>query len=489
MKVTFVLPPFDLSASYGSSTKMKRGFLPSLGVGHLAACLEEKGHTCTLMDSQVLGLDVHETASQTLDEDPDVICISVMSVYAHASYVLANELKARAPERMVILGGPHITTFHKDVMKECSGCDVAIPGEGEVPLTQLVERLSRREEWREVAGITYRGPEGEAIYTGRAEEVKDLDSLPHPARHIYRPYPYRPLPNQTLYEPATTSISSRGCSWGKCTFCFQSADFAPAFRRRSPKDMLDEIEPLIKDEGMKEIVFWDDTFAVDSRWIDEFCTGMDNRGLKFAWSCYGHMRGVRRKMLQQMADHGCHNLYYGFESGVQEILDLTKKGTTLDEMRKSVKWAKEAGMEVRGSMILGMPTETPEMSKASIDFACELNADWMMFYPFHLHPGTPIEKLARSDGYIMQTKETIHFPSYLSSGYSNPEELEKIVRYAYIKYYLRPRYIMQALWNCRRPAAMRQYFDAFKFWCELVSHSMSTDKEVKKREAAEQEAA
>lgn len=491
MKVVFVLPPFDLARAYGSKRKLKRGFLPSLGVGYLASSLEARGHASSLVDAQMLDYDVPETVEAILAEDPDVVAISMMSTYAFAGYAVAHELRARAPKVFIVLGGPHVTSFHREVVTECAAADVAVPGEGELVLADLVDRLSRKEDWRQTDGIIFRGEDGQVAVTARARLVENLDELPHPSRRLFDPYDYRAMPNQMRLEPATTAITSRGCSWGKCTFCYQGGEFSPRYRRRTPENVIEEVAHLVRERGNREIIFWDDTFAVNAQWVERFCDLLDRERLKIAWSCYGHMRGVRPEMLKRMAKSGCYNLYYGFESGVQEILDLIRKGTTLDRIRQSVKWAKEAGLEVRGSFILGFPTESPEMTRQTIDFACELNADWMMFFPFHISKGTTIEELARRDGTIVQTEDTLHFSSYVSSKYSSADELGEMVRYAYRKYYLRPRYVGRLLWQMRRrPTMVRTLWDCFWFWYDLTrgGHKPDTTCDLQKPEGQERPA-
>jgi radical SAM superfamily enzyme YgiQ (UPF0313 family) len=233
--------------------------------------------------------------------------------------------------------------------------------------------------------------------------------------------------------------------------------------------VVDELIPLVKERGFRDIIFWDDTFAVSPRWIDDFCDCLDREKLDITWSCYGHMRAVTPEMLNRMAASGCYNLYYGFESGVQELLDLVKKGTTRREIRNAVQWAKDAGIQVRGSFILGFPTERPEQTLETIRFACELNVEWMMFYPFHVLPGTPIEALAHQDGQIIEDQRNIHFPEYVSSGFRDQEQVYNMVRKAYLKYYLRPRYwglVTRTL--VRRPYLFKYYYDAAKFWLELT---------------------
>ncbi len=469
MRVQFVLPPFDLSASYGSTTKMKRGFLPSLGVGHIAAMIEERGHETNLLDAQVMDLDAVRTVDKILEYGPDVVGLSVMNAYAHSGYAVASELKARAPHVFIVMGGPHATANYKVIHEECPAVDAVVPGEGEVPFAQIVDKLSAKEDWRSVKGISYRMADGKSMLNGHAETISNLDLLPHPARHLYDSYPYRPLPNQVRQEPSTTSITSRGCSWGKCTFCFQGGEYSSRFRRRSPRNVVEELIPLVKERGFRDIIFWDDTFAVSPRWIDDFCDCLDKEKLDITWSCYGHMRAVTPEMLNRMAASGCYNLYYGFESGVQELLDLVKKGTTRREIRNAVQWAKDAGIQVRGSFILGFPTERPEQTLETIRFACELNAEWMMFYPFDVLPGTPIEALAHQDGQIIENQRNLHFPEYVPSGFRDQEQVYNMVRKAYLKYYLRPSYwglVTRTL--VRRPYLFKYYYDAAKFWFELT---------------------
>ena len=469
MKITFVLPPFHLSASYGSTTKMKRGYLPSLGVGHVAAMAESRGHEVSLVDAQVLDLDARETVDAILLEDPAIVGLSVLNVYAHSAYAVAFLLKERAPEKLIVFGGPHATASYKRIFDDCPAVDIVVPGDGEIPFADILDRLSRKEDWRDVKGISYRTPDGETFLNGHADDVKDLDLLPHPTRHIFDKYPYRALPNQVRHEPATTSITSRGCSWGKCTFCFQGGEYSSRYKRRSPRNVVEELIPLVRERGYREIIFWDDTFAVNPKWINEFCDELDREKLKITWSCYGHMRSVRPEMLKRMARSGCYNLYFGFESGVQELLDLIKKGTTPDQIRETVKWTKKAGIQIRGSFILGFPTERPEQTLETIKLACELNVDWMMFFPFHVLPGTPIEALAHNDGVIVEDQRSVHFPAYVSSGYQDQEQVYAMVQKAYRDYYLRPGYIGRVVANLiRRPYLAKSYFDAVKFWYELT---------------------
>ena len=266
-------------------------------------------------------------------------------------------------------------------------------------------------------------------------------------------------------------ITSRGCSYGQCKFCYQGGQYGSVYRRRSPEHVVDEVARLCRDYGIKEVIFSDDNFGINSKWIGTFCDLLDEEKLDITWTMQSRVNTVTKEMLHRMAASGCYNVYFGFESGSQYMLDLVKKGITLDQSRQAVKWANSAGMEIRGSFIMGMPTETREMAKATIKFACELNADWVMFYPYHVQAGTALAELAARNGVISEELENIHLPSYISSTYGTVEELSKTLRSAYIAYYLRPRYFARALWRARDPRVLRNNFEAFKFWLSLTFKS------------------
>lgn len=466
-RVVLVLPPFDLFGSYGGRG-IRRGNLPPLGVGYLAGSLELHGHTASLVDATALRTNIEETTAAVAAKRPDVIGISCVTRLADSAYALANTLKRRLPNVPVVMGGPHVTSFWRTILDECHSVDVLIPGEGERVFAELVDRLSGGGSFEDLPGIVYRNAQGSSVATPPAEWVRKLDELPNPARHIYQDDLYVPLPNQSRRRPATTVITSRGCPWARCTFCYQGGEYASGYRRRSPEHVVDEIARLVRDRGFRQIIFWDDNFCIRPEWVGRFCDLLDAEKLRVPWTVMARVNTVSLEMLRRMAASGCYNVYYGFESGNQEILDLINKGITLDDSRKAVKWAKEAGMEIRGSFILGLPTETPEMAERTIRFACELNVDWMLFFPYCLQPGTAIEELALREGRLTEHSMNMHLPSYVPNTYSSPAELSAMIKSAYRRYYLRPRYIMRALWQMRRPAAVRDYAEAFLFWLGLT---------------------
>jgi len=239
---------------------------------------------------------------------------------------------------------------------------------------------------------------------------------------------------------------------------------------------VEEIRWLVRDLGYREIIFFDDNFCIHEKWIERFCDLIDREKLRFAWTVEGHVRTVTRSMLKRMATSGCYNIFYGIESGNQELLDLIDKGYTLDRVREAVAWAKEAGMEIRGSFILGLPMETPEMSRKTIRFACELDIDFAQFIPFHVWPGVELESFALAHGKKVPWNDVFVAPSYVPDTYPDAETLAAMVREAYISFYFRPAYLLKSIGKLRYPWYLRRILSGGRYALGVLLQGRKTIK-------------
>jgi len=470
MKVVFVLPPYDYSRSVGNTRKkVQIGLLPPLGVGYLAAYLEARGHEAVLVDAIAEQLDVPEAAEAVARLNPGLVGISSFTTMGeNTSYALAEAIKKRLPDTPIIMGGPHVTSFADRILGECPHVDVLVPGDGEVALGELVERFQRGQPPSDVSGILYRDERGQAIATPLAECVRDIDQFPHPARHIYKHELYCPLPSLSARRPVTSAITSRGCPWARCRFCYQGGDYAAPYRRRSPENVADEIARLVADWGIRNVVFWDDNFCVMPEWIDRFCDLLDQQGRPIVWSVLARANTVTKAMLERMARSGCYSVQYGIESGSEAILQLIRKGITRDQCRDAVRWAREAGMDTRAFFVLGFPTETPEMADETIAFACELNFDYVVFFSYHRHPGTELAEFALDHGRDGPYKGQ-HLPSFVPDTYPDEEALARKIKEAYRRYYLRPAYIRRlTARTLRNPGLVVNHLRGFYYWLGLM---------------------
>ena len=196
----------------------------------------------------------------------------------------------------------------------------------------------------------------------------------------------------------TTMITSRGCPFN-CGYCDQSV-FGRKWRCHSPEYVISEISYLKKQYGIDFISFEDDNFLLSKQRTIEICRGMIGKSLNIEWSCLGRVNEVDDEVLSLMRQAGCKTVYIGIESGSERILKLINKRLSIDEYRKGIKLIKKYGINVTGSFILGVPSETKEDIDRTIDLALSLPLDGISFFTYTPYPKTPLRELAFKHGKI-----------------------------------------------------------------------------------------
>lgn len=469
VRITLATPPYDLlGAGYGTRFRISAGFLPPLGVGYVASALLEKGYQVSILDCSPLYRSVPEAADAILSWKPNVVGLSVLSTNAPEAYALAREIRRRSSVP-IVLGGPHGTTFPRETLRDCLSVDAVVMGEGEFTAVELVKGLEESGWFSPVPGSMVRSREGEVLDGGQRPIQRNLDDFPMPARYLYDHSLYRPLPNQSRKSPSTNIISSRGCPWGRCKFCYKGC--RPQYRRHSVERVIAEIEGLIQDLGIREISFWDDVFAVNEGWIFEFCDRIEALGVDLVWSCYARADTVTKEMLRRMGRAGCHSLFLGIETAHQELLDRTNKGLTLEQVRSAVAWAHDGGIEVRGSFMLGLPGETIEMGRDASRFAVEMDLDYAQFTPYHPIWGTDLADESPSIGFmgeILSYKGGSHGVCYAPYAYGSYQAVISVSRWAYKHFYLRPAFFWKHLKKVRSFQDVKRYGEGFLFWMGLL---------------------
>ena len=214
--------------------------------------------------------------------------------------------------------------------------------------------------------------------------------------------------------------------------------------------VIQEIEQLISKYGVKDIQIYDDTFTLDRERASKICSEIINRKLNIKWNCMTRMDRVDLDLLKLMKKAGCYGVGYGIESGSERILKMIKKGITKQLARDAVKWAKKAGIEVRGFFILAYPTETEEEAMETINFAKELNVDLAQFMIVTPFPGTDLWRMCKEDGEIV-TKDWSAFtfispdsPPFIPSTMTK-ESVKNLYNKAYRSFYMRPSFILGQL--------------------------------------------
>ena len=458
-RVAFVAPPADfVRGIYGFRTKQVYRNQPPLGMGYVAATLREHGFVVSLRDAAAEGWSVEEAARHVLAGAPSIIGVTAITYEAEAAYALGRELRARAPEALLVLGGAHATSHHDKVPEECDAFDVIVVGEGEETMLEIARLRQAGAPLRAVAGARCRQRGGGYDAFEARPPVQDLDRLPPPAYDLYPHHLYRPLPHRRKRLPATAMITSRGCSYASCTYCEMSVISRAAFRRHSPERVIQEIRELVRLTGAREIYFQDDIFIQDGDWVARFCALLEASELDIIWSCESRFVGVAAEVYEAMRRAGCWRIYFGFESSSQELLDRIRKGHTPAQARQAAAAARAAGVEVVGFFMLGLPGETPALARDTIRFATELGLAHAIFSLTIPLRGTILHDICAKYGTILQDRcYNIKTPAFLPHAYSSPSELEALQLEAYRCFYARPTYWLQSLAGIRGVEDMRYY--------------------------------
>lgn len=465
MKIILINPPYDLiRQAYGSKTRIKYGNQPPLGIGYIASVLLKLGHTVSVVDAPALGYSDDEVIREIIQFGSDAIGISALTASADSAYSLSVKIKKKI-NTPIIVGGPHSISFPEKSLKDCPAIDISVYSEGELVIRNLIPCMENKADLSKVKGICFRDEKGGVVRTPPEEIIENLDVLPSPAWQLYDLSIYRPLPHQYKALPMAPFVTSRGCFWRKCTYCYQAGRLGSKFRRYSPARVVEEMENLYRDFGVREIMFWDDVFAMSINWIERFCSLLKEKDINIPWSCYGRVDTISRKMLQIMKGAGCWSIFYGYESGNQDLLDKIKKGITLEQSVNATRWAHETGMETRGSFMLALPGETPEKGRKTVQFAVELDPTYAQFLPTHPEYGTELYQQALEEG---KMKEDFKYrgrtsASYVPDGYKSGEDVEKMVRYAYRKFYLRLSYIWKHIKKIKNSSDIKTYIDGLRF--------------------------
>ena len=463
IRVFLATVPYDImSLGYGIKKKTKRiyGYTPPLGLGQIARCLKEYGCEVTLNNSGPIGNSYETLLDKLVAFKPDVIGFSIFTANLTQSIEMVKLVKSHPvlSKALLLIGGPHVYTFRHQALVDIPA-DIGVWGEAEADVIEIMEFYDKKRlSLRQVNGILFR-ENGMIDQITETHSAKSLDHFGFPDWSLYNFDLYHNIPGQVKRLPMTSMVTSRGCPY-RCNFCFQTGRFADKYRRYTPERTIQEIEFLVKNYGIKEIQFWDDIFLLNKNWVKKFCDLLREKKLDITWSGYARVNLVDRDLLRMVADHGCWNIFYGYETGTQKQLDFLNKDITLEQCFNATKWTKDAGIVIRGSFMLGLPNETPELARKTIKFALDFDPDYANFNIFFPEPGTGLYELALKQGRLLSTKYLGRTtPVYMPEGYSSPEEIRQLQKEAFRRFYFRPRYIWNRAKRMRRMDEFMQYLD------------------------------
>ena len=441
MKVLLIQPNFDAHIVH-----------PPLGLGYLAAYLEEKGHEVTIFDATLKNASLEQILLAIKNFSPDLVGITVLSRGHNKAREIINEIKKIFPKLPVVIGGTQVTAAPAEVMADFKA-DFAVIGEGEITLAELVSALGGKNKFSDIDGLAYREKKKIRINHKR-KLIENLDKIPFPAWHLMPPGQYRiaPILEPIHASPVAPILTSRGCPYN-CSFCASNVTWQRKLRFRSPENVIGEIKLLKEKYGVKEIHFADDNFTMDTKRAEEICDRLIEENIDLPWQCPNGVRIDRLPLLllRKMKKAGCYAVGLGIESGNQKILDKNSKNLNLKVVPQVLEDLRKVGIESYGFFILGLPGDTKQTINETINFALTNPFDRVWFNLFTPYPGSPAFNNwlgSRRVGDIDWDKHDCLTAVVRLRGVSG-KELEKLQKVALRKFYLRPRSLFKLLVRLR----------------------------------------
>lgn len=442
--------------------------LPPYSLLQVAGMLREQNHQVRLIDANGLNMNWEATANEMRRASYDALVFRFTPTTFDADMATAELSKKIQPSAYTVGICWTLRTLPREVLRAASTLDVYIMHEYEAVTPTLFQNLSNYESLQGVAGIAYRGPDGDIYVNQPAGAIDDYDSMPLPAFDLLESLmPYHI--NTPHGKPFTIMYASKGCPFA-CTFCTVRRT---SFKKKSADSIMRELKYVKSRFGLKTVSFFDETFTMDRKRVLQLSEQMQTEHLGIKWYCNTRVELVTKDLLQAMQLGGCRGISFGVESGSQQILDNIQKGNTVEEAETAIKLAKQSGIKVYCSFIIGLPGETRETIEDTAQFIRKTRPTGAQINVAVPYPGTPMYELAVEEGWIKPTldwRDLYQHKANIQTGTMTSEELERARRDMYAKLYFNPRWFLgNVAWVLRHPEdfylgtryfakAMKNYF-------------------------------
>lgn len=445
MDILLVNPPSAFGAYESTKVAVFRQVFPLLSFMSLGAIAKQNGFTVAILD---LGIEARpfEILEKTLKElKPRFVGMTATTpLFFEAVEISKISRKILGQEVVNICGGPHPTALPEESLIG-SEIDIAIVGEGEQTLLELLQGVPKSS----IKGIFYKEAD-KIISTGPRQFIDDLDSLPFPDISLYDLSKYHCSGLVSRGSPVLHLETSRGCP-SNCSFCNKSI-FRRQFRMKSAQRVVEEMKYFIKN-GAKELRIIDDQFATNLHRAKEICRLIIKEKINIPWNLANGVRVdcVDQEFLDLAKKAGCYQVGIGFESGDQNSLNSIDKGINLEQSARCMAMVRKSGLESVGFFMLGLPTDTEESLKKTINFAVRMMptfAKTTITIPF---PGTRLFEQYEQAGRIKTRDWSRYNIHKVADVYEHPnlsqETLRKYYSLFYRSFYLNPRFLWMRLFK------------------------------------------
>ncbi len=407
-----------------------------------AGLLEKEGVKVRILDNNVEELSPREVGLLSAGSDKIFVTSTPYDRWQCPSLNIQFffDTLAHIPRERLYVMGAHVTERPEAVLKK-SRARAALLGEPEQTILEIVNNDNGDAVAPGIQGIAFlKG--GRMVTTGPRNRPLDLNELPRPAYHLLNMDRYR---YEFMGENFAILEGSRGCPY-RCNFCYLGM-YGNGFRQKALERLLDEVRYLAREFRVRNIYFMDLEFGLNQKRLISLCKALVQMNLGVEWCCQTRVTDVNREVLSWMKKAGCTLIHFGVEAGSDRILEQTGKGITVNDCARALRMTKRAGIRTALFMNFGFPGERLKEMKATIRLAIRLNPTYAAFHLIVPFPGTT---LARQTGIDPEA-----FPPHLYPHFNGTDHdlktLKSVLRSAYLRFYLRPAYLMDLLRRQIRP--------------------------------------
>ena len=453
MKILLINPPDynEITTQVSRYVSESSSMQPPLGLMYIASVLLANGfNEVKIIDSQANKLSYNELESLILNESPDIVGMTAMTFTMTDVMMTARIIKKVAPEAAVVLGGAHVDIYPLETI-QLPEIDYVIKGEGEYPFLELIRCLSgkRLDGLSNIRNMVWKDDREQVWENELTENVNNYSLMPFPARHLVPINNYYSI--MTNNNPITTLITAKGCPY-QCLFCYKHV---AKVSHRTPENVVDEML-YIKEMGIREIFFVDDTFYVNPIVAMKICNAMIERKVNIPWGARARVNNITEEMLTIFKKAGCKRLHIGVESGNDIILTNLNKKITIEMAERAFKLCHKYKIDTLAYFIIGNPGETEREVEDTIIFAKRLNPSFAQFSRMTPFPATKLYQMAL-DSHII---ENDYWKEYAKNPYQSiaprfwtehfpQDRLAELADKATRQFYVRPSYIFRSLTKIR----------------------------------------
>ncbi|NLF68186.1 MAG: radical SAM protein [Candidatus Anammoximicrobium sp.] len=411
----------------------ERMIWPQTSLAYLAAMVPD-GLTVRIIDAIAEQMTMDQFLAEVRREQPRFYVTYLIGSTFDSDARGVREAKQAGATTIAV--GTHVSAVPKNTLQAVPELDFVIRHEPEYSFADILDRVLHGKSWDGVTGIGFRDQRGEIVITPDRPLVRKLDDLPIPKQHLLPLDKYR-MP--FLGKRYTWVLTNRGCPYS-CTYCFEGVVWGKSVRYRSAESIFRELQYLAEHD-VRNVLFLADLFTYDRAGVLRLCDLIIASGLRIRWTCNSRVDTIDEDMLVRMKQAGCWLIAFGIESGSQAVLDNVKKDARVADAEQAIRLCHRHGVKTWGYFIIGLPGETRQTVRETIDFAKRIPLDVALFHVAMPYAGTEFYFQAVANGWL-NTSQWQHFDMNDSAVVQYADfgaaDILRATKQAFREFYFRP---------------------------------------------------